>query len=265
MAEREPRVVCNNFYKAHREQSWQKHLLVVAGSVQARLVDIKTHSIWDLSGAAQTIPNAKEAISLHATSHAKREEVSSKHPFYISAAGVEPCDPGDADQLDGPSYSIAFCSINGLSQYHHPTFDNYDWNATGNWTNWGHGPAFTLEHPPDDYTNLPTMKWDNETAYLKGWYIHAPAYHSVDGDRSKAEMLLVHVDDTGHEVAVLAIRLDPGTSATPFSTQLPEMVPSVTSPGGSPSQGPPPEQMPAAPGAVEGSSAPAHQRTSAAE
>jgi carbonic anhydrase len=60
--------------------------------------------------------------------------------------------------------------------------------------------------------------------YLKGWHIHAPADHSVGGDRSKAELHLVHVDITGHEAAVMAIRLDPGNFDAPFFTQMPEMI-----------------------------------------
>ncbi|KAL8831502.1 MAG: hypothetical protein Q9170_005259, partial [Blastenia crenularia] len=75
---------------------------------------------------------------------------------------------------------IALSLTAGLSQYHHPTFENYDRNFSGNWTNWGYGPSFNLAHPPDEYTELPSMNWDDETAYLKGWHIHAPADHSED-------------------------------------------------------------------------------------
>ncbi|KAL8921432.1 MAG: hypothetical protein Q9208_005758 [Pyrenodesmia sp. 3 TL-2023] len=133
---------------------------------------------------------------------------------------------------------IALSLTNGLSLYHHPTFQGYDRNVSGNWTNWGYGPAFTLAHPPDEYTGLPSAHWDNETAYLKGWHIHAPADHSVGGDRSKAELHLVHVNSKGKEVAVLAVRLDPGTSTMPFFAQLPKMVPFVTGRGRTPNQDP---------------------------
>ncbi|KAI4119400.1 MAG: hypothetical protein LQ345_000708 [Seirophora villosa] len=146
-------------------------------------------------------------------------------------------EPSYADCQTGTQQSpIALSLTNGLSQYHHPTFENYDRNVSGNWTNWGYGPSFNLAHPPDNYTTLPSLRWDNETAYLKGWHIHAPADHSVGGDRSKAEMHLVHVDTEGDEVAVLAIRLDPGTSMDPFFAQLPKMIPFVTGPGLSPDQ-----------------------------
>ncbi|KAL8876977.1 MAG: hypothetical protein Q9198_004919 [Flavoplaca austrocitrina] len=133
-----------------------------------------------------------------------------------------------ADCQTGTQQSpIALSLTNGLSQYHHPSFSNYNRNVSGNWTNWSYGPSFTLGHPADDYTGLPSMKWDNVTSYLKGWHIHAPADHSVGGDRSKAEMHLVHVDAKGHEIAVLAIRLDPGTAPLPFLTQLPPMIPFI--------------------------------------
>ncbi|KAL8679526.1 MAG: hypothetical protein Q9186_004208 [Xanthomendoza sp. 1 TL-2023] len=172
----------------------------------------------------------------------KREEVSSTNPSYITADWAYDASynwgaiqPDYATCQTGTQQSpIALSLTAGLSSYHHPTFENYDRNVSGNWTNWGYGPAFTLDHEPDDYTGLPSVKWDNVTAYLKGWHIHAPADHSVGGDRSKAEMHLVHVDTEGREVAVLAIRLDPGTATMPFFAQLPEMVPFVTGPGRSP-------------------------------
>ncbi|KAL8856301.1 MAG: hypothetical protein Q9178_007065 [Gyalolechia marmorata] len=130
---------------------------------------------------------------------------------------------------------IALSLTNGLSLYHQPYFENYNSNVSGNWTNWSYGPAFTLGHPADDYTSLPAMKWDNVTSYLKGWHIHAPADHSVGGDRSKAELHLVHVDAKGKEIAVLAIRLDPGTAPLPFLTQLPPMIPFISGPDRGPS------------------------------
>ena len=76
----------------------------------------------------------------------------------------------------------------GLSQAHRPFFTGYDVNATGEFYNWGYGPAFTFYHPEEDYSGLPSMEMDNETLYLTGWHIHAPADHTVGGDRSKAEL-----------------------------------------------------------------------------
>ncbi|KAJ0160334.1 Alpha carbonic anhydrase 4 [Colletotrichum tanaceti] len=91
------------------------------------------------------------------------------------------------------------------------------------------GPA----PPPTDWayeasrgvwTVNPSATFDNTTVYLKGWHIHSPADHSVNGDRSKAELHLVHVDEEGREKAVMAIRLDPGNANKTFFDQLPPMI-----------------------------------------
>ncbi|EAT90449.2 hypothetical protein SNOG_02237 [Parastagonospora nodorum SN15] len=100
---------------------------------------------------------------------------------------------------------------------------NYNGSTAGNFYNWGFGPAFTVAHD-GDYTKHPSVTYDNKTVYLKGWHIHAPADHSVNGARSKAELHLVHVDASGHEAAVMAIRIDPGNSDNQFIGQLPEMI-----------------------------------------
>jgi carbonic anhydrase len=117
---------------------------------------------------------------------------------------------------------IALSLGNGLALTHVPAF-KYNGSIAGNFYNWGYGPAFTLGHN-GDWTSHPSFKYDDETVYLKGWHIHAPADHSVGGDRSKAELHLVHVDAEGHEAAVMAIRLDPGNFDSPFFSQLPEMI-----------------------------------------
>lgn len=119
---------------------------------------------------------------------------------------------------------IALGLNQGLSQLHQPYFEGYTGNVTGNFYNWGYGPAFTLDHPEDEYTGLPSMTFDNQTLYLIGWHLHAPADHSVAGDRSKAELHMVHANEEGKEGAVLAIRLDPGASPSSFFDQLPPMI-----------------------------------------
>jgi len=87
------------------------------------------------------------------------------------------------------------------------------------------GPGYTLHHDDEhDYSTLPSMRFNNETVYLKGWHIHSPADHSVGGDRSKAEMHFVHVNAAGAYRAVVAFRLDPGSTDSPFFTQLPKMI-----------------------------------------
>ena len=116
----------------------------------------------------------------------------------------------------------------GLSRYHTLNFD-YPTNVTGDFHNWGYGPAYRLDRPNEtDFTTLPSAIFDegnvNETVYLASWHIHAPADHSVQGDRSKAELHFVHADAQGHERAVLAIRIDPGNSNSTFFNQLPPMI-----------------------------------------
>jgi carbonic anhydrase len=114
----------------------------------------------------------------------------------------------------------------GLSTAHLPKF-NYGADVPGSFYNWGYGPAFSLaktacttgstaaDCPVD--TNAPSFTFDdngvNETVYLVSWHVHSPGDHSVQNDRSKAELHLVHVDKNGKERAVLAIRVDPGFSS----------------------------------------------------
>ncbi len=83
---------------------------------------------------------------------------------------------------------IALGLNQGLSQRHKPNFAGYGANATGEYYNYGTGPAFTFYHPEGDYSGLPSMVVDGETLYMTGWHIHAPADHTVSGDRSKAEL-----------------------------------------------------------------------------
>ncbi|KAK5702367.1 hypothetical protein LTR17_022364 [Elasticomyces elasticus] len=113
----------------------------------------------------------------------------------------------------------------GLSCNHIPHFD-YPTEVTGDFYNWGFGPAMALSHQEDDWTTLPSMTFDedgvNETVYLASWHIHALADHMVAADRSKAEMHFVHVDADGHERVVLAFRVDPGNAPSAFFSQIPE-------------------------------------------
>jgi len=111
----------------------------------------------------------------------------------------------------------------GLSTAHIPIL-NYTGEVSGSYYNWGYGPAFELAKArctegstavdcPVNF-DAPNFTFDdngiNETVYLVSWHVHTPADHSVQNDRSKAELHLVHVDRNGSERAVLAIRVDPG-------------------------------------------------------
>ena len=163
----------------------------------------------------------------------KRQEVSSTNPSHITTDWAYDASynwgaiqEGYATCQSGTQQSpIPLSAKYGLSRYHLPTFSGYDKEISGSWGNWGYGPAFNLTTPENnDYSSNPAVHWDNEVAYLKGWHLHAPADHPVDGLRSRAEVHLVHVDNEGHEKAVLAIRLDPGTGSPPFFSSLPPMV-----------------------------------------
>ncbi|KAF2683826.1 carbonic anhydrase [Lentithecium fluviatile CBS 122367] len=134
-------------------------------------------------------------------------------------------DPAYALCQNGTQQSpIALSLSNGLSLNHVPEF-NYPSNVTGNFFNWGYGPAFTVAHDEaKGWEAHPSFTYDNTTVYLKGWHIHAPADHTVAMVRSRAELHLVHVDASGHEAAVLAIRLDPGNRDSSFFSLLPPMI-----------------------------------------
>ncbi|EHK99529.1 putative Carbonic anhydrase [Glarea lozoyensis 74030] len=102
------------------------------------------------------------------------------------------------------------------------TYDaSHKWGDTNprNLFNWNYGAAFDRVSN-DTISSSNSFTFDDETVYLKGWHIHAPADHSVDGIKSRAELHLVHADATGTERAVLAIRMDPGTSDSPFVAQF---------------------------------------------
>ena len=123
----------------------------------------------------------------------------------------------------------------GLSLGHAITFD-YGSAINGSYYKWGYGPAFELEQEAGCTVGsaasncsitegLPSITFEdngrNETAYLVSWHIHSPADHSVQQDRSKAEMHFVHVDASGHERAVVAMRIDPGLqSKSAFFSQF---------------------------------------------
>ncbi|OLN86838.1 Alpha carbonic anhydrase 4-like protein 1 [Colletotrichum chlorophyti] len=118
---------------------------------------------------------------------------------------------------------IALSLDNGLALNHMIKF-NYPSKTVGNFYNWNYGPAFTPTHEEGVWTKNPSFTYDDTTLYLKGWHIHSPADHTVNGQRSKAELHLVHVDDKGLEKSVLAIRLEPGNANNTFFDQLPRMI-----------------------------------------
>lgn len=118
----------------------------------------------------------------------------------------------------------------GLSLRHVPgSMTGYDRNVSGSFYNWGYGPAMTLTHQEGNFTSLPHFtfeedKGQNQTVYMSGWHIHAPADHSVQGDRSKAELHFVHVTADGRPRAVLCFRIDPGSHNSEFFGQMPDLI-----------------------------------------
>lgn len=111
---------------------------------------------------------------------------------------------------------IQLTTANGFSKTHKPTF-NYPESTEGSLYNWGYGPAFSPTANMTDLSGNPSMTFDGETVYLKGWHIHAPGEHSVDKDRTKAELHLVHATAAGKERAVVGLMIDPvayGTNAS---------------------------------------------------
>ncbi|KAI9053890.1 hypothetical protein LZ554_002835 [Drepanopeziza brunnea f. sp. 'monogermtubi'] len=114
---------------------------------------------------------------------------------------------------------IPLLTTQGFADTHIPTFDEESYKAVpGEMFNWGYGPAFT--NNGSSKTGRPSMTFDNTTVYLKGLHIHAPGDHTVQGDRSKAELHLVHANPESQEKAVMAIRIDPGTADSKFFSQL---------------------------------------------
>ncbi|KUJ11002.1 carbonic anhydrase [Mollisia scopiformis] len=113
----------------------------------------------------------------------------------------------------------------GLAQNHLPNFSTSTYTLVpGTLSNWGYGPAFTV-NTSSSISSAPSFTYldsnsQNTTLYLKGWHIHAPADHSVQGDRAKAELHLVHIDSSGAEAGVIAIRIDPGNSNSEFFSQF---------------------------------------------
>jgi carbonic anhydrase len=119
---------------------------------------------------------------------------------------------------------IDFLPSHGLSKLHKPSFHNYDRNVTGDLFNWGFGPSFTCD-TTDGITSLPTLKWDDKTAYLIGFHLHFPSEHTVNGEHHRAELHLVHADASGNPAAVLGIFIDIGEFSPSFAT-----VPAVPGP-----------------------------------
>ncbi|ORY71055.1 alpha carbonic anhydrase [Pseudomassariella vexata] len=115
------------------------------------------------------------------------------------------------------------------------TFNYPAEGVAGHYYNWGYGAAFQLSYDAGctegvactNITGLPSFTFAetdtlNETVYLISWHVHAPADHTVQGHRPKAELHFVHVDANGRERAVLSMMVDPELkSYSDFFGQMP--------------------------------------------
>lgn len=170
--------------------------------------------------AAMTLPFALACLqesSLH-----KRSTEASTPWTYETSINWGHLSPSYNTCRTGTKQSPIRLSVShGLCHKHVPTFTNYQ-HINGTFKTWGFGPAFSLS--TDDLSKNPKLAWDDETAYLVGWHVHAPSDHLIDGRRAKAEIHLVHADASGHESAVVSVLLDAGTTSSPFFSSLPPYI-----------------------------------------
>ncbi|KAG7527747.1 hypothetical protein FFLO_06628 [Filobasidium floriforme] len=177
--------------------------------------------------ALSTLTQACPEHDFHARRHIKRAEpADTVWAYEASYNWGQLSESFSLCQAGTQQAPIPLLLTQGLSLNHIPRFgEGYNGTANGTFFNWGYGPAMSLAHEQGVYTTLPSFTFDdngvNETVYLTGWHIHAPADHSVGGDRSKAELHFVHTTSEGTPRAVLAFRIDPGNSDSPFFAGLP--------------------------------------------
>ncbi|QSZ37668.1 hypothetical protein DSL72_008767 [Monilinia vaccinii-corymbosi] len=158
---------------------------------------------------AVTLFSAVMACPQHADSpedHMKRSEVASDWVYDTSYNWGKISETYDLCQIGTQQSPIGLITATGLATgVHKPTF-SYPRALKGQLYNWGYGPAFIPTSV--NITSNPSMTYDGQTLYLKGWHIHAPSDHLIDQVRSKAEIHLVHASADGKEKAVVGIMLD---------------------------------------------------------
>ncbi|KAF1822711.1 carbonic anhydrase [Dissoconium aciculare CBS 342.82] len=194
-----------------------KSFIVAAAMIVPAILACPQHNNWEHA------PHYKRETNNTANNNAVNKTAPVRDWAYEASYNWGRVNPAyDLCQSGTQQSPIALSLSNGLSLSHIPRF-NYSGSYQGSFYNWNYGPAFTVAHD-GDWTKHPSFTYDNQTLYLGGWHIHAPADHSVGGDRSKAELHFVHYDNRGIERAVLAFRLDPGNRNATFFDQLPSMI-----------------------------------------
>ncbi|TKX20878.1 hypothetical protein C1H76_6915 [Elsinoe australis] len=123
---------------------------------------------------------------------------------------------------------IALNTRSGFASTHKPDFSGARiGKVKGQFYNSGHGVYFTLDHPKDNYTTLPSMKFDDETVYLGGWHTHTPAEHTVNGNMPRAEIHFVWYTGSGTPRSVIGFHIQGGAQPSKFFSQYPTPWPSV--------------------------------------
>ncbi|KAL2062647.1 hypothetical protein VTL71DRAFT_5719 [Oculimacula yallundae] len=107
-----------------------------------------------------------------------------------------------------------------FSTAHAPKF-SYTKLVSGSLFNWGFGPAFSLNKTNgEDYSGNPSFTYGNQTVYLLSFHTHAPSEHLIGGQRTRAELHLVHGDAAGTPKGVVGIRVNPSAKSSKFIEQV---------------------------------------------
>ncbi|KAH8602344.1 carbonic anhydrase [Bisporella sp. PMI_857] len=172
--------------------------------------------------AGQAVACPQHDSQAHGYGVAKRATSTSDWD-YTASYDWHTVNPGYALCRTGTQQSPINLPAKSLAVKHTPTF-NYKKTIFGDLFNAGRGPAFNLK---SNITDNPSLTFDGETVYLKGWHMHTPAEHTIDGVQSRAELHLVHANADNHERAVVGIRVDIGRTKSAFFQQWVQRLPGL--------------------------------------
>lgn len=116
------------------------------------------------------------------------------------------------------------------SKVQQPVFA-YDNAVTGQLSNWGYGPSFSLDkqNGKDVLGNPMFTTAEGLKKYLSSWHIHIPSEHTINGNGSQAELHMVHTDAAGANAGVLGIPINVGAASAWLAPVLAAQVPGLTS------------------------------------